>query len=143
MKYKLLPAAETDLTESIEWYVTEKSGLEVEFLEEVELTFNQLSKKPFLYAVRHKRKAVKLRAQPWTGFPSWLCFSLTSNAIWSSSPPSGILQEILRSGRKELPDFCNNQKARIPPGFCYFINDTRPIVVVVGRSYASLNFDQR
>ncbi len=64
MKYKLLVKAEAiqDMTEAFDWYESEKTGLGLEFLNEVEEYYNRITQSPQRYTVyRNQHVAVMHR----------------------------------------------------------------------------------
>ncbi len=66
--------AEIDLAESVEWYAVRKPGLEVEFIMEVDSTFQRIVANPLAFAEKYKRKNTWIRAAPLDRFPFMVLF---------------------------------------------------------------------
>ena len=92
MAYKILPFAETDLQESVDWYAMQQPGLDADFLTEIRKTIQHINQHPYAYQVKYRRKGLEVRQAPVDGFPYVVAFfvdepikTLIVFAIWHTA----------------------------------------------------------
>lgn len=74
---RFLPAAQTDLIKTANWYERQASGLGVRFLSAVDETIKTIVDHPELFSVRFKH----LRRAPVHSFPYGVWYCLTNKTI--------------------------------------------------------------
>jgi plasmid stabilization system protein ParE len=74
MAYKILPFAEIDLLESVDWYSMQQPGLDVDFLLEIRRSIHYVNQQPYAYQVKYRRKGLEIRQAPVERFPYVVAF---------------------------------------------------------------------
>ncbi len=74
MAYKILPFAEIDIHESMDWYYIQNAGLENDFLLEIKKTMLHVDQNPYSYQTRYKRKGQEIRYASVERFPFIIAF---------------------------------------------------------------------
>ncbi|MDX2191644.1 MAG: type II toxin-antitoxin system RelE/ParE family toxin [Bacteroidota bacterium] len=92
MPYKILPFAEIDLQESVDWYALRQPGLEADLLTDTRKTIQFINQNPYAYQVKYKRKGLQIRKAPANRFPFVVVYFIDENvqciiiiAIWHTS----------------------------------------------------------
>lgn len=92
MAYKILPFAEIDLIESVDWYAFQQPGLDADFLIEIRRIIKYVNQNPYAYQVKYRRKEQEIRYAPVEKFPYIIAFFVNESmqtvivfAIWHTA----------------------------------------------------------
>lgn len=77
MNLRYTSQAQIDIDIAMDWYKTQRKGLEFEFLDCIEVTITKIIQNPELYSVKHK----KLRGALIRRFPFTVFYTFEKNEI--------------------------------------------------------------
>lgn len=102
MAYKILPFAEIDIRESVDWYYSQKVGLDADFLAEIRRTILHIDSQPYSYQIKYRRKGQEIRYAPVKIFPFIVAFFVDESiqsaivfAIWHTARNPKMLKSRL------------------------------------------------
>lgn len=74
MGYKILPFAEIELQESVDWYTLQQPALDAEFLTQIRKTIQRINQNPKVYELKYTRKGLQIRQALTDRFPYIVVF---------------------------------------------------------------------